>query len=114
MATKSNSVGYKKGFDLTGQAQADIQEIWEYFAGFNEDAAVKLIKELFDKFRILAENSKLGKQRDEILLDLRSFPHKNYIIFYLETPEGIEIYRILHGSRDIDGMFEEFFEGLKE
>lgn len=104
-----------KGYELTQQAQNDVKEIWVYFADFNESAANKLIKEIFDKFQFLSENTKLGKKRDEIFLNLRSFPHKKYIIFYLEIEaKRIEIYRVLHASRDIEGLFEEFFEGLKE
>lgn len=114
MAKKNNPGIYKKSYDLTEEAQTDIREIWEYIAEANERAAVKFVKELFDKFRLLAENIRLGKQRDEILIGLRSFPHKKYVVFCLETPEGVEIYRILHSSRDIEGMFDEFFEDLKE
>ena len=99
---------------LTEQAQSDLKEIWIYISGNNETAANKLLGELFEKFHLLAKNAKLGKVRDEIIINLRSFPHKNYIIFYSEIDKGIEIYRVLHSSRDIEGMFEGFFEGLKE
>lgn len=33
---------------------------------------------------------------------LRSFPVKPYIVFYIKLDDGIEIVRILHESRDID------------
>ncbi len=29
---------------------------------------------------------------------------KSYVIFYRPTPEGIEVLRVLHGSRDLEGL----------
>jgi toxin ParE1/3/4 len=39
-----------------------------------------------------------------LVLTLRSFPVGNYVIFYREVSEGIEIIRVLHGARDIEGI----------
>jgi toxin ParE1/3/4 len=47
----------------------------------------------------------MGKQRSELAPLLRSFPVKNYLIFYRPIDEGIEIVRILHGSQDIETLF---------
>lgn len=44
---------------------------------------------------------------------MRSFPYKNYLIFYFPIENGIETYRIFHGAQDIDSLIEDFFEGLK-
>jgi len=30
---------------------------------------------------------------------------ENYLIFYLPRPNGVEIIRVLHGARDIAGIF---------
>jgi toxin ParE1/3/4 len=65
------------------------------------------------KFKLLAENPKLGRTHDEFVHNLRTFPHKDYVIFYFPIENGVEIYRILHGARDIDSLFDDFFEGLK-
>jgi len=32
---------------------------------------------------------------------------EKYLIFYLPHEHGIEVIRILHGARDIDGLFAE-------
>jgi toxin ParE1/3/4 len=42
------------------------------------------------------------RDRNEVLPDLYSFPVGHYIIFYLIIPDGIEVVRVLHASRDID------------
>ena len=31
---------------------------------------------------------------------------ENYLIFYRPVPDGIEVVRVLHGSRDIDTILE--------
>jgi len=62
---------------------------------------------------MLAENPKIGREHDELFLNLRSFPYKDYVIFYFPIENGVEIYRVLHGARDIESLFEEFFEGLE-
>lgn len=100
--------------EFSDLAKSDLDEIWSYLSEVNPASADKLIKEFLQKFRRLAENPKLGKSRDEILFELRSFPFKKYIIFYLPTDSGIEIFRVIHSARNIEGLFDEFFEGLKE
>ena len=61
---------------------------------------------------MLAENPNLGKSRSEVLVNLRSFPFKKYIIFYLPTDYGIEIFRVVHTSRNIEDLFDQFFDDL--
>jgi toxin ParE1/3/4 len=39
--------------------------------------------------------------------DLRSLPVGRYVIFYLAISRRVEIVRVLHGSRDIETIFEE-------
>ena len=34
---------------------------------------------------------------------LRSFPFRRYVIFYLPLPDGIDVVRVLHSARDVDG-----------
>jgi toxin ParE1/3/4 len=36
---------------------------------------------------------------------LRSSPVGSYLVFYLPLPDGIEVIRVLHGSRDLDRLF---------
>jgi plasmid stabilization system protein ParE len=63
-------------------AQIDLDEIFAYLAEKNYDAAIKFFEALGKTFRLLSENPKLGRQRDNYPVGMRSFPHKNYIIFY--------------------------------
>lgn len=99
--------------ELSAFAKNDLDEIWSYINQDSPKFADNLIIELVRKFRMLAENPKLGKTRNEILLNLRAFPFKNFVIFYVPIENGIEIFRVVHSSRNIEGLFEEFFENLK-
>jgi toxin ParE1/3/4 len=94
-------------------AEIDLDNIWDFISEKNVGAAEQLIKEFGQKFNLLAENPNIGRRHDEIIIKLRSFPHKKYIIFYFESENGVEIYRVLHGARNIEDLFEDYFEGLK-
>jgi toxin ParE1/3/4 len=47
----------------------------------------------------------MGRNRPELALALRSFPVGNYIIFYRQIRNGIEVIRVLNAMRDIDALF---------
>ena len=36
-----------------------------------------------------------------------NFPVGNYILFYREVPDGIDLVRVIHGARDIPDIFDE-------
>ena len=54
---------------------------------------------------MLADNTKIGRERPELNEDLRSFPEGNYLIFYRRWIGQIAIVRIIHGARDLDEIF---------
>lgn len=97
---------------LSASAHADLAEIHSYIAEGDAATADTITDELFEKFRLLSRNAALGRARHDLLVNLRSFPHRRYLIFYFPTDTGIEIYRVLHGSRDIDSLFDEAIESL--
>ena len=51
---------------------------------------------------MLVENPLAGRERPELRRGLRSFPVRNYIIFYIPVPDGIEVVRVMNGRQDID------------
>jgi len=63
---------------------------------------------------LLAEFPEMGRMRHEFIINLRSFPVKNYIVFYLPVENGIEILRVLHASRDITEVFDEMIDETKK
>ena len=87
-------------------AEADLDEIWDYIAEDSPERASNLLRKLHAKMQTLATNPNIGRKRDELLPGLRSFPYGNYVIFYLPIENGIEIVRVLQGSRDIEQVFQ--------
>ena len=47
----------------------------------------------------------MGRARDELAPDVRSFPFGRYVIFYMPLDDGIDVVRVLHGARDVDAVF---------
>jgi len=94
-----------KHFLLASQAQIDLDEIWLFIAEDNIDTADKFHDLLLSKFIALAGQPLMGRTRDELRPNVRGFPVGNYIIFYRDTLEHIEIIRVLHGARDIENIF---------
>jgi toxin ParE1/3/4 len=47
----------------------------------------------------------MGRSRDELATNVRSFPVNDYLIFYRPIEEGIEILRVVSGYRDLEGLF---------
>ena len=92
-------------YRLSQQAEKDLEDIWIYLAQQDEIGADLQVARLLDRFPMLAQFPNMGRQRNELLTGLRSFPVKPYIIFYIILPERVEIVRVLHQSRDIEGQF---------
>ena len=91
-------------FRLTEQAETDVMEIWLYVAADNTAAADKSVDRFTETFEMLSANPGIGTLREEYRSHLRSFPVGNYVIFYHEGADGIEIYRVLHGARYFENL----------
>ena len=87
---------------LQPRAKADLSDIWQFIAEDSDDQADAFIDLIDQKFQLLAQQSGLGRRREELAEGLRSFPVGRYVIFYLPVPGGVQIVRLLHGARDIE------------
>lgn len=92
---------------VTPLAQEDLGGIWDYVAESGVERADQLLDLIYEKCQRLAEYPEMGRARHELLIDLRSFTVKNYVIFYQPTDDGIEVLRVLYGARDIHRVFDE-------
>lgn len=93
--------------EFSARSLSDLEEIWVYFSEQNESSANKILKQITDKCSQLLEFPKAGRERNDLLLNLRSIPTGKFIIFYQEMDFGIEVIRILHGSQNIEYLFDE-------
>jgi len=91
----------------TARAEQDLEEIWFYVAVDNVGAADALLDELENSVRLLATQPKMGRAREELASELRSFPVRRYVVFYRPLVDGIEVVRVLHGARDVTEIAEE-------
>jgi toxin ParE1/3/4 len=86
-------------------AELDLLDIWDYIADDSPDRADDFLDRIESKLLTLAQNSGLGRKRPDLLPDLRSFCIGNYVVFYQQIEGGIDVIRVIHGSRDIEELF---------
>ena len=94
-------------------AEEDLEEIWSFVAERDVEAADRLIDEITGRFDHLLAYPEAGRARHELLVNLRSLPVKRYVIFYQPTDDGVEIFRVLHGSRDVQGEFDSLIDSAE-
>jgi toxin ParE1/3/4 len=90
---------------FTHQSLQDLDDIWDYIAQENQDAADGFIDMLREKCRMLSETPEMGRERPEISNGVRSFPVGSYQIFYQIRNNALIIVRLLSGYRDIPALF---------
>lgn len=88
------------------QAEADILEIWGYIAEDSVVEADRWVDKLDEKFALWATQPMMGRARDELSPGIRSLAFGRYVVFFEPLPNGIDVVRVLHGSRDLDATFE--------
>lgn len=93
-------------------AKDDLDETWLYLSELASGAADRLIDELYQVCELIAANPYLGSARNEIIVDLRLLPHKNFNVYYFPTENGVEIFRVLHSSRDIIQIFDDSIDDI--
>jgi toxin ParE1/3/4 len=93
------------GYRLTARARRDVVSIWSYIAVDSEAAADRFIDLLVQHFQLLGDNPHLGRRRDELRADYRSFPVGDYLIFYRAGQPGVRIMHVVHGRRDVEALF---------
>ncbi len=89
----------------TDLAEEDLIGIWSYIAADNSDAADRLLDEIDEICKTLADAPQAGRLREDLSQNLRSLPVGNYVILYRPHADGVIVIRVLHGARDLPGMF---------
>ncbi len=86
-------------------AEKDLNDILDFIARDKPQAAVRWVDKIRAMCEFLANNSKTGQRRPEFKTGgFRSSLVGNYVIFYREIPDGIEIARVVRGERDIRNL----------
>jgi len=94
-------------YQLSEAAQQDLREIQRYTREtWGVAQARAYLLELTAAFMKLARRPKLGRQRDDLDLELRSYIAGKRLVFFREASSGIEIIRVLHPSMDVPQHLE--------
>ncbi len=91
-----------KEYVLGAGAELDLDEIWEYIAQDNLDAADRWIGRFFEAFDALSRNPGMGHRRDDLTAyPVLFWPVGAYLILYRVQNEIVEIVAVTQGARDI-------------
>lgn len=88
------------------EAEEDLLTIWFFIAEDNKTIATQFIDRLHGQMKDLAMFPQIGRLREDLAPRLRMFPVDNYIIFYREISDGIEVARVLNGRLNMRKLFE--------
>jgi plasmid stabilization system protein ParE len=87
---------------LSPDALQDLQDIWDFVALDNVNAADQSEDEFFSAFEKLARQPRMGHTRLDLTdRDVRFWPVGSYLTVYRQLPKTLEVIAVLHGSRDI-------------
>lgn len=86
------------------EAESDLEEIWWYIAQDSPHNADRFLDRIQERCLALADFPQMGVKRDELKTGLRSQPISHYLIFYFPLEDGVDIVRVLHGSREIESL----------
>jgi toxin ParE1/3/4 len=88
------------------RAEEDLLAIADRIAADNPAAAAKWLDRIEGTLSLLASNPLMGEAVDSIRPRLRRFCQGSYVILYEPREKGIDLVRVLHGSRRIEDLIE--------
>lgn len=92
------------------RAQLDLDETAAYIAGDSVAAGMRFLAAFRETCTALLDMPRIGRVFMEIgargceIRGCRVKGFANWLIFYQPVELGIEVVRVLHGARDIDGI----------
>jgi plasmid stabilization system protein ParE len=112
--TQEDSNPVRFGYVVRPRADRDIDEIAGYLAEeAGLDTALQFLAEIYETFGLLATQQHMGwlcKVRHPQLSTARTFRvsprFEKHLIFYRPHSGGIEILRVVHGSQELEELFE--------
>ncbi len=62
------------------------------------------MREIYDKFLVIAKRPRSFPVKDDLHPAMRSAVHGKYLVFFTEFENHIRIVRVLHGARDLPNL----------
>ena len=89
------------GFVLHPEAAKDIDEIWQYIAADNLNAADRILEQIYEAIRSLVTFPHQGHRRADLTSKpLRFHSLRDYVIAYVPDKKPRAIIAVLHGRRN--------------
>ncbi len=97
----------RRRFVLTPEARSDLKSILLDIAEENPELASRLRRELYEGLQMLGQSPAIGHYHDELLgRAYRFWNFYSYVVAYTWQSKPIQVIRILHGARDLVGVFQ--------
>ncbi len=92
----------------TPLAKCDLKEIGRYIAHQSQSliAAERFLDSIDSKCALYSAEREMGELCPDLAPQVRRFTVGNYVVLYRGIRTGIEVLRVLHGSRDIPSAWE--------
>lgn len=94
---------------LAAAADQDLKDIWRGLADYRLELADQRINQIVQKFELLSQYPFAGRQRNDILPNLRSIPVDRLLILYRILQENdrevLEIVRVTDGRQNLKRLF---------
>jgi toxin ParE1/3/4 len=88
-------------FVLHPEAYADLDEIWEYIADDNLDAADRVLEEIFQTIQSLVDFPHQGHKRPDLTSRPLLFHSvRDYVVAYTPDETPLMVIAVLHGRRN--------------
>ncbi len=91
-------------YRISALADRDLEDIGDWIAQDNPEAAEQVLGALLATFQVLAEFPAIGAIRNDLGQNIRLIqgkrPAHNYVIVFRPGADFFEIVRVLHGARD--------------
>jgi len=97
----------------TKQVRQDLIDIYAYIHARSPQAAEKVFDAIERSIRALPDIAGAGRlwnSTDPRLQGMRVTvvtPYRNYLIFFRPTPDVVEVYRVVHGARELEAIVDE-------
>ena len=92
--------------ELTSEAEADMEGIGDRIAVHSPMRAASYVKELRQRCSKILILPHAGAPRPQWGEGIRIVIHGKYLIVHRVRDDTVQILRVVHGSRDLDRLFE--------
>ena len=94
-------------YRISDEAAANLAELTDGMMarGASPEGADRFVDGLLESFQTLADFPDIGTPRGYLPALVLAFPHRNHMIYYRKTTEGVEIAQVLYGGRDMTAHF---------